>query len=46
MKVKLLVVALSLACVLTSASFLSESGKAPSLYADKMITTSDGNTTA
>jgi hypothetical protein len=39
MKAKLLFVAVSLAVVLTSSSFLADAGKAPSLYADKMITT-------
>lgn len=39
MKAKLLFAMVSLAVVLTSSSFLADAGKAPSLYADKMITT-------
>ncbi|MFT0802470.1 hypothetical protein VSK91_12965 [Bacillus swezeyi] len=41
MKTKVLFVVLSLAAVVASANLWSESGNSPSLYADKMITTSD-----
>ena len=36
MKAKLLFVAVSLAVVLTSSSFLADAGKAPSLYAERI----------
>ena len=39
MKAKLLSAMVPLAVVLPSSSFLADAGKAPSLYADKMITT-------
>lgn len=39
MKAKLLFAMVPLAVVLPSSSFLADKGKAPSLYADKMITT-------
>lgn len=39
MKAKLLFAMAPLAIVLPSSSFLADKGKAPSLYADKMITT-------